>query len=109
MVGFDFDKSSETVDLNEYKKETLTDALYALELHIKNEGGQVKSDAVFDPYKSSIATTDAKKTVQPIPASGKSGGPIDTYDPTAVQSEIQKIQDERMVSFHSVISLYRKS
>jgi hypothetical protein len=46
----------------------------------------------FDPFKSSIATTDVKKTVQPKPTS------VDTYDPTAVQSEIKKLKDERMVS-----------
>ncbi len=35
-VGFDTDKNQEAVEFTEYKKETLTDALLSLELHIKN-------------------------------------------------------------------------
>jgi hypothetical protein len=57
----------------------------------------VASEAAFDPYKFSIATTDIKKTVNALPASAKTTGPLDTYDPTAVQGQIQKIQEERMV------------
>jgi hypothetical protein len=58
MVGFDFERSPEAVELYDYRREVLDDALYALELHIKNQGGQVQSEAAFDPFKSSIARTD---------------------------------------------------
>jgi len=58
MVGFDFERSPDAVELFDYRREVLDDALYALELHIKNQGGQVKSEAAFDPFKSSIARTD---------------------------------------------------
>jgi hypothetical protein len=36
------------------------------------------------------------------PAGASKGGPVDSYDPTAVQSEILKIQKERMVSSKSI-------
>ena len=58
MVGFDFEGSPEAVELNDYRREVLDDALYALELHIINQGGQMQSETSFDPYKSSIARTD---------------------------------------------------
>jgi hypothetical protein len=41
----------------------------------------------FDPFKSSISSTNFQSTKIPVAKEG----PIDTYDPTAVQSEIQKI------------------
>jgi hypothetical protein len=67
----------------------------ALELHIQNQGGKIKSSAVFDPFKSSLASTaDSMK----IPV--QKSGIIDSYDPSAVQSEIDKIQNERLVSIY---------
>ena len=41
LAGFNFERNPDMVEMVEYRKETLSDALYALELHIKNQGGQV--------------------------------------------------------------------
>jgi hypothetical protein len=57
-----------------------------------NQGGKIESDAKFDPYKSSLSSTNYQK--QKVPTIQESGN-IDTYDPSAVQSEIEKIQMER--------------
>jgi hypothetical protein len=39
MIGFNFEKNPESVELVDYNKDLLTEALYTLELHIKNQGG----------------------------------------------------------------------
>jgi len=88
LVGFDFTKNLDVVELTDYRKDILSASIEALELHIKNHGGQVQSTtAKFDPYKSSISTTDFNSMKVPV----SKEGPIDTYDPSAVQTEIQKI------------------
>lgn len=58
----------------------------ALELHIQNQGGKVQSAAAFDPFKSSLASTSDTMKI-PVQKTGV----IDTYDPTAVKSEMDKI------------------
>jgi hypothetical protein len=73
----------------------------ALELHIQNQGGKIQSSAVFDPFKSSLASTaDSMK----IPV--QKSGVVDSYDPSAVQSEIDKIQNERLVSNYTLIYIF---
>ncbi len=89
------------MELTDYRKDVLTSCLEALELHIKNQGGQVKSGESFDPYKSSISSTTGQ-SANKIPV--QKTGPLDTYDPSAVQTEIQKLQAERMVSDSLLIS-----
>lgn len=49
----------------DYSKEKLEQAIEALEMHIKNQGGQVESSEKFDPYKSSIASTNFQSTKMP--------------------------------------------
>lgn len=57
QAGFDFTKSADTVEVFEYKMESIKSCMEALELHIQNQGGKIQSTAVFDPFKSSLAST----------------------------------------------------
>ena len=66
----------------DYSKEKLEQAIEALEMHIKNQGGQVESSERFDPYKSSIASTNFQSTKMPSVSN------VDSYDPSAVQHKI---------------------
>jgi len=45
------------VEVFEYKMESIKSCMEALELHIQNQGGKIQSTAVFDPFKSSLAST----------------------------------------------------
>jgi hypothetical protein len=56
----------------------------------------------FDPYKASIASTDFQGGKLPPVATGQ----INTYDASAVQQEIDRIQEERMVKNQNL--LFRK-
>ena len=81
------------MEVLDFKMESIKSCMEALELHIQNQGGKIQSTAVFDPFKSSLASTaDSMK----IPV--QKSGVIDSYDPSAVQSEIDKIHHERLVS-----------
>ncbi|TNV72829.1 hypothetical protein FGO68_gene15520 [Halteria grandinella] len=57
-----------------------------------NQGGKLQNDNTFDPYKSSLSSTNYQK--QKVPALQDAGN-LDSYDPAAVQSEIEKIQQQR--------------
>jgi hypothetical protein len=81
------------VEVFDFKMESIKSCMEALELHIQNQGGKIQSSAVFDPFKSSLASTADSMKI-PIQKSGV----VDSYDPSAVQSEIDKIQNERLVS-----------
>lgn len=78
------------MELIDYNKETLELGIKTLETHIMNQGGTVESDVKFDPYKSSLSTTNYQK--QKVPSYNQSADGIDSYDPAAVQAEIDKIQ-----------------
>jgi hypothetical protein len=93
------------VEVFDFKMESIKSCMEALELHIQNQGGKIQSSAVFDPFKSSLASTaDSMK----IPV--QKSGVVDSYDPSAVQSEIDKIQNERLVSLlHPHYFLYSEN
>lgn len=61
-------------------------------MHIMSLGGQIESHVKFDPYRSAISSTNFNTSKVPV----SKEGPIDVYDPSAVKTEIQKIQEERM-------------
>jgi hypothetical protein len=87
-VGFDFDRNPSDVELARYDKETLHEALEALEDHIRSLGGQIDSGVKFDPYKSTISSTNFQNGKVPVAN--------DTYDPTLVQQQIDRIKEEQM-------------
>lgn len=96
QVGFNFDRNPNEAELLDYRKERLEQGLQALELHVKSLGGQVESTVkMFDPFKASIASTDFQGAKLP-PVGGQAA--LNTYDASAVQQEIDRIQEERMVS-----------
>ncbi len=74
------------MEVIDFKMESIKSCMEALELHIQNQGGKVQSTVAFDPFKSSLASTSDTMKI-PVQKSGA----IDTYDPTAVKSEIDKI------------------
>lgn len=53
------------MELVDYSKETLELAIKTLETHIMNQGGSVESEVKFDPYKSSLSTTNYQKQKVP--------------------------------------------
>jgi len=94
-VGFNFEKNPGEAELIDYRKERLEQGLQALELHVQSLGGQVETKVkLFDPFKASIASTDFQGAK--LPPVG--GGSLNTYDAAAVQHEIDRIQEERMVT-----------
>jgi hypothetical protein len=64
-----------------------------LNSHIVNLGGQIQNENKFDPYKTSISSTSGPAKV-PVTKEG----PLDTYDPTVLTQEIERIRQEREVN-----------
>ena len=102
QAGFDFSRNPNEAELLEYRRDRLDQVLQCLEIHVKNLGGQVQTAVKFDPYKASIASTDFQGGKLPPVATGQ----INTYDASAVQQEIDRIQEERMVKDQNL--LFRK-
>eukprot|EP00347_Sterkiella_histriomuscorum_P021028 403335539 len=90
LVGFDFNKSLDQVEIGHYSKDQLLIGQDAINEHIGNLGGSIKTP-VFDPYSSSISSTTFNK----LPVQTDPNAQINFYDPSQVTGEIQKIQQER--------------
>jgi hypothetical protein len=75
----------------------------AINAHILSLGGQVEvSSGAFNPYQTSISSTNYNKL--PVLQQDRMKDNIDTYDPTMVTNEINKIHNERMVRNPSMLN-----